>query len=222
MTLPSVIAIDGPAASGKTAVGKELAQRLGYRFIDTGLMYRACTYLALRSGVSMDDETALTELAASVRMVLVPSAQGNRLLVDDEDVTDHLRTPEVDGSVSSVARVRGVRIAMIAAQRRMAEEGQVVMVGRDIGSGVLPYAAKVYLNASSQERVRRRLAEIEAGGARVTADEVRDNLEMRDRMDTERADGPLLAAADAVRVETDGLAVHEVTDHVLELLGSGS
>jgi len=213
--VPTVIAIDGPVASGKTAVGRELARRLGYRFIDTGLMYRACTHLALRSGVSVDDGLALGGLAASVWMDLVVTPDGERLLVDGEDVTDALRTPQVEAHVSKVAAVGGVRVAMVAQQQRMAEEGRVVMVGRDIGTKVLPDAAKVYLDASPEERVRRRLAEV---AGRQTEAEVRANLELRDRTDSEREESPLEVAEGAVVVMTDDLELGGVTEAVVRLL----
>jgi len=213
--VPAVIAIDGPVASGKTAVGRELGRRLGYRFIDTGLMYRACTHLALRSGVSVDDTPALERLVGSVRMDIVVRAEGERLEVDGEDVTSALRTPEVEAHVSTVAAVPAVRVAMVAQQQRMAEEGRVVMVGRDIGSKVLPDAGKVYLDASPDERVRRRLAEV-AGNQ--TEAEVRANLELRDRTDSEREMSPLEVAEGAVVVVTDNLDDAGVAEAVISVL----
>jgi cytidylate kinase len=215
--VPAVIAIDGPVASGKTAVGRELARRLGYRFIDTGLMYRACTHLALRGGVGVDDGPALERLANAVRMDIVVTPDGERLMVDGEDVTDALRTPQVEAHVSEIAAVAGVRVAMVEQQQRMAEEGRVVMVGRDIGTKVLPDAAKVYLDASPDERVRRRLAEV---AGRQTEAEVRENLELRDRRDSEREEGPLEVARGAVVVMTDHLDVGGVAEAVVRLLSA--
>ena len=219
VSLPKVIAIDGPVASGKTAVGRQLAQRLGYRFIDTGLMYRACTYLALRQGVSVEDPSGLTALAAATVMDIVVTPQGERLQANSEDVTDYLRTPEVQASVSDVSKVAGVRVAMVDQQQRMAEAGEVVMVGRDIGTKVLPDAGKVYLEASVDERVRRRVAEVD--GAETEA-EVRANLELRDRIDSERVESPLSVADDAVVVETDALDVEGVVGAVIAALGGGA
>ena len=218
MTYPSVIAIDGPVASGKTTVGKALAARLSYRFIDTGMMYRACTLLALRAGIDRDDAVELGKLASAVTLEFVASAKGERLLANGEDVTDELRTPEVQDAVSAVARVSGVRVAMVAQQQRMAEDGRVVMVGRDIGTKVLPDAAKVYLDAAVAERVRRRSAE-ERGGA--TPAEVRANVELRDRVDSDREDSPLRVADDALLIGTDDLDVDGVTERILELLSGG-
>ena len=217
MTFPSVIAIDGPVASGKTTIGKALAARLGYRFIDTGMMYRACTLLALRAGIDPEDTVRVGNLAQAAKLRFVASPDGDRLLVGDEDVTDNLRTPAVEDAVSSVARISEVRRAMVAQQQQMAEAGEVVMVGRDIGTKVLPNAAKLYLDASVAERVRRRSAE-EQGNA---VEDVRANVEHRDRVDSEREDSPLRAADDAITVETDELDVAGVTERVLQLLGGG-
>ena len=218
MSVAPIIAIDGPVASGKTAVGRKLASRLGYRFIDTGLMYRAVAYLALRDGTPLDDDEPLGRLATDAELTF--ASGGERLLAAGEDVTGHLRTPEVEAAVSLVARVRAVRVALVAQQQRMAEEGGVVMVGRDIGTKVLPDAAKVYLDASREERVRRRLAEAIAKGEAATEAGVETNVELRDRLDSERAEGPLQAAMDAMRVETDGLDEEGVVDRVLQLLGT--
>jgi CMP/dCMP kinase len=216
VSIPKVIAIDGPVASGKTAVGRQLGQQLGYRFIDTGLMYRACTYLAIRDGVNIEDEQALAALAGSAVMDIVVTREGEKLLVNGEDVTVHLRTPEVQASVSDVAKVVEVRVAMVDQQQRMAEAGEVVMVGRDIGTKVLPDAGKVYLDASVDERVRRRLAEV---AGKETEAEVRANLELRDRIDSEREASPLMVAADAVVVETDALDVTGVVAAIIAALG---
>lgn len=217
MTFPSVIAIDGPVASGKTTVGKALAARLGYRFIDTGMMYRACTLLALRAGIEPDDEVGVGAVANGVTLRFVASSGGDRLLADDEDVTDGLRTPDVQAAVSSVARISEVRTAMVAQQQQMAEDGQVVMVGRDIGTKVLPNAAKLYLDASVAERVRRRSAEEPSS----STEDVRANVELRDRVDSEREDSPLRAADDALLVGTDDLDVNGVLERILGLLGEG-
>ena len=221
VSTPSVIAIDGPVASGKTSVGRALAVRLGYRFVDTGLMYRALTLLALRRGIDPGDAASLGGLAAEAEIGIVTGAAGTaRVLLDGADVTDGLRTPAVDGAVSAVSQVPAVRHAMVARQQRIAEGGSVVMVGRDIGTVVLPSAAKVYLSASPAERARRRHAELE-GAKRARAqpipsiEDVRENLALRDKADTERAEGPLRVAEDAVRIETDGLDLDAVVAAVL-------
>jgi cytidylate kinase len=213
---PPVVAIDGPVASGKTTVGRALAARMGHRFVDTGLMYRAMALATLRSGTDPDDAPAVGALAE--RCVITISPPPERLLLDGEDVTDALRTPEVEAAVSRVARISAVRAALVAAQRRLAAEGGVVMVGRDIGTVVVPDAAKVYLDAPVDERARRRHAELAAAGKPDTLEAVRAGLEERDRLDSSRADSPLRAADDAMRVQTGGLDVEGVVARVLEAL----
>ena len=217
MRYPSVIAIDGPVASGKTTIGRELARRLGYAFVDTGVYYRAVTIAALDTGTLLNDEAALTRLAEGLLVRL--GDEGESVALGDVDVTSRLRAPEVDAGVSPVAKVPGVRRAMVAQQRATAKGGDVVMVGRDIGTQVLPDAAKVYLDASAEERTRRRVRELAGTDqARSEADVLR-NLKMRDAIDSERADSPLRMAEDAYRIVTDGLEVADVVERVLAVLG---
>lgn len=214
---PSVIAIDGPVASGKTTVGRELARRLGYAFVDTGVYYRAVTIAALDAGTPLDDEAALTRLAEG--LVVRLGDEGRSVSLDGVDVTSRLRTPEVDAGVSPVAKVAGVRRAMVAQQRATAKGGDVVMVGRDIGTQVLPDAAKVYLDASPEERTRRRFRELAGTDEARSEAEVLRNLRMRDAIDSERADSPLRIAEEAHHVVTDGLEVPDVVERVLAALG---
>ncbi|MEX2430829.1 MAG: (d)CMP kinase [Dehalococcoidia bacterium] len=218
MPLPSVIAIDGPAASGKTTVGRALAQRLGYRFLDTGLMYRTATLMALRRGVPLDDPAALGSLADGLRLdvVVARNGGGEAVLADGEDVTAELRTAAVDDAVSLVAQVSAVRRAMVVQQQRMASEGGIVMVGRDIGTRVLPSAMKVFLDATPEERARRRFLEQRERSASTTMEEVRTNLELRDRLDSERADSPLRAAPDATLIDTEGLGPADVVQRIVD------
>ena len=219
MTVPDSIAIDGPVAAGKTTVGRALALRLGYAFVDTGLMYRAVAYLALERGVPLTDHTALGALAEGTYLTVVSAIDDglDSVFAEGKDITSQLRTPEVEGIVSAVAAIPGVRSAMVAQQQRMAASGHVVMVGRDIGTNVLPGATKVYLQASPGVRTARRLAEAQAKGAAVTADAVRENLELRDRLDSARAANPLRVAGDAIVIDTDGLDVAGVVDRITEL-----
>ena len=218
-----MIAIDGPVASGKTAVGLRLARELGYRLVDTGMMYRAVTWLALRREVDVEDETALTALAEGVRIDLGQprSAGGPTISVDGVDVTAELRSPDVDRSVSYVSRFAGVRRAMVARQRSLAAEGGLIMLGRDIGSVVLPDApVKIYLDASPAERARRRHRELaEAGVDRSEAD-ILAELEQRDEMDRQRHLSPLRPAADALVIDTDDLTLEEVVDRVRAAAGA--
>ena len=216
------IAIDGPVASGKTAVGRLLADRLGFGFLDTGLMYRAVTLAALCRAVSTDDDGALTALAAGMTIEAVLEGGTQRLLVDGEDVTGRLRDAAVERVVSRVSEVSGVRAALVRRQREMSESAPAVMVGRDIGTVVLPDAGlKVYLEASVEVRASRRHRELEARGAPPPLEQVIGDLMMRDRMDSQRADSPLRAACDAVHIFTDDLDVEGVVELVMGMIDRG-
>lgn len=212
------VAIDGPVASGKTAVGRAVAEMLGWPFLDTGAMYRAVTRSALRLGVDVEDESALAGLAAGMSMSLEAGEDGvYRLWADGEDVTDELRTPEIDRNVSAVSKVPAVRRTLVEQQRAIAAEAPVVMAGRDIGTVVLRDAlVKVYLTASIEERARRRTLEDPAADLERT----RLALERRDAIDSGREDSPLRPAEDAVVIHTDGLDVEEIARHIVELTGS--
>ena len=211
------IAIDGPVASGKTSVGSLLAVRLGYRFLDTGLMYRAVTWAAVRRGVALED-AAVTLLAREVSVELGTDGRGpTRLFAGAEDVTDHLRHPTVDRQVSAVSAVASARDVLVGEQRRIAGEGPIVMVGRDIGTVVLPDAEmKVYLIASVESRARRRYLERAPDGADAF-ERILDELTRRDRLDSTRAVSPLRPASDAVIIDTEGLDLDQVVDAVATL-----
>ncbi len=220
---PSCIAIDGPVASGKSVVGSRVARRLDYRFIDTGVMYRALTWLALERKLDLQDEPALTRIAEQAQLTMAPGPPGApeaaRVLVDGVNVTDRLRSPEVGEAVSLVSRVAGVRKAMVAQQRQLAGEGSVVMAGRDIGTVVLPDAPlKVYLDASPEERVRRRHEELVASGRQTAPDEVRQELALRDAIDSGRDVSPLRPAEDATIIHTDHLSLDQVVEQIMELV----
>ena len=213
------IAIDGPAASGKTAVGTELARRLDYRYLDTGEMYRAVTLLALEAGIDMQDQAALTELSQRSPMELVDGPSGDRLVVDGRGFTGELRAQMVDRNVSQVSAVRGVRLALVEPQSNVAEQGPIVMVGRDIGTVVLPDAAvKVYLNASAEVRAQRRVLEMQAAGGDASYDRVLEELQMRDSIDSERHESPLRPAAEALIIDTDDVSVDDIADTILRNL----
>ena len=189
--------------------------------MDTGAMYRAITWTALHRGIDLSDEESLRDLAASVRMDIGPPAPGSieacTISVDGEDVTAWLRQPEVESAVSLVSRVRGVREALVRAQRELAGRRPVVMAGRDIGTVVLPDAdLKVYLDASVEERAHRRYRELSALGQDVTLERVLMDLSRRDRIDSQRAVSPLQIAKDAIVIDTDGLTLAEVVRRVLE------
>lgn len=222
MTTPNIIAIDGPAASGKTTLGKRLAEALGYLFFDTGVMYRAVTWLALARGVSIDDEAAVTAIAESTVIDVRPPSQADGracdVLADGVDVTWDTRRPEVDANVSPVSAYPGVRRALTAQQRRIGLRGRVVMVGRDVGTVVLPEAdLKIYLDASPEERARRRYKEILGLGGQAVYEDILANVRERDRIDSTRAVAPLRPAEDAVIILSDGLSADEVFKRVLEL-----
>ena len=204
--------MDGPGGAGKTAIGRRLARELGYRFLDTGVLYRAVTLKALEAAIDISDAAALTRLAQALRIELGQRDEGSTsIVVDGVDITDRLRAPEIERNVSIVSPVFGVRQAVLRLQRELAKEGGIVMVGRDIGTVVLPDAGlKFYLDASTEGRARRRVKELEAGGVKRPYDEVLAELADRDRRDTQREHSPLVAAADAEVVNTDDLAEEQV------------
>jgi cytidylate kinase len=217
---PLTIAIDGPAASGKSTVGERLAKVLGYLFFDTGVMYRAVTWVALQRLGSVEDESAVTRLAEAVQIdVQPPSREDGRqadVWADGEDVTWAIRRPEVDQWVSRVAAYPGVRQAMTQQQRRIGLRGKVVMIGRDITTVVLPEAeAKIYLDASVEERARRRYLERKARGEDVSYEDILEGLRQRDYLDSTRAVAPLRVAPDAIVIQTDGLSVEDVVQKIL-------
>jgi CMP/dCMP kinase len=214
------VAIDGPMGSGKSTVAREVARRLGFRYIDTGAMYRAVAVAALRRRISPDDEGALAALAHAIRIELHPTPDGtSRVLVDGEDVTPSLRSVEVNRVVSRIARVPGVREALGTLQRRLGERGGVVMEGRDIGSVILPQAqVKVFLTASPEVRAQRRQAELATLGEAVPLADVRRIEEEDDRAATTRAVAPLRVAPGATVIDSTGMTVAQVVDQILRLV----
>jgi cytidylate kinase len=221
--MAGIIAIDGPAGSGKSTVAQRLAQRLGYLYFDTGVMYRAVTLACLQRGVSVDEQASVEDLAQVVAIdVRPPSAPDGRqydVLLNGDDVTWALRSPPVDANVSRVSMYAGVRRAMSARQREIGLRGQVVMVGRDIGTVVLPEAdLKIYLDASVEERARRRWREAEGRGEAVGAyDDVLRSMRERDRIDSTRVVAPLKAAPDATIVDSTSMNVDQVVERVWRL-----
>jgi cytidylate kinase len=213
-----LIAIDGPAASGKSAVGSALARKLGFPFLDTGSLYRAVTWLVLEHGIRPNDRSAVVALAATARIVVGEDSAGRQTVeINDLPATRHLRDLEVEGAVSTVSAIPEVRASLITIQRSLAGN-RIVMAGRDIGSVVLPDAGlKLYLDASPEERARRRLAELDGATSAETPAALLEQLRRRDHIDSTRAVAPLTVPADAVHLHTDNLSLQDVIDHVFRL-----
>jgi cytidylate kinase len=218
-----VIAIDGPGAAGKTTVARHLADQLGILLFDTGALYRAVTLAALRSNADLNDEAAIARIAATSHIDLRPaSAEDGRhadVLLDGEDVTWAVRAPEVDANVSQVAAWPAVREALLDVQRRIADGAKLVMVGRDIGTVVIPDAGtKIYLDASAEERARRRYHDLRIQGVDTDFISVLDDLRERDYKDSTRATAPLRASEDAIRIDTDGLSIDDIVVRIQRLV----
>lgn len=223
MNIPHIIAIDGPAASGKSTLAELLARSLGYLYFDTGIMYRAITWVALQRGVAIEDESIVTKLAESVVIDVKPPSiedgRGYDVIVSGKDITWDIRRPEVDVNVSVVSAYPGVRKALSAQQRRIGLRGQVVMVGRDIGTVVLPEAAlKIYLDASVEERARRRYMELQARGDNAKFADILAAMRRRDKIDSTRDIAPLRPADDAVIIDSDNMDTNQVLAYVERLV----
>ncbi|MEM7800300.1 MAG: (d)CMP kinase [Chloroflexota bacterium] len=222
--IPSVITIDGPAASGKTTVGYEVANYLSYLFLDTGCMYRAVTWAAIQRSVDPNDAVAISRLAETLDLKISPPTADEPDLqylvhVDGQDITQALRMPEVDANVSAVSAVAGVREAMVAAQRKIGFDGQVVMVGRDIGTVVMPDAPlKLYMTASAEERARRRLTDRTEQGVESTYEEILADINRRDEIDSSREHSPLRPADDAIIVDTSEMDQQAAVCLVVDLI----
>jgi len=219
---PSILALDGPAASGKSTLGRRLADSLGYLFFDTGVMYRAITWIALQRDMDLRDVAVITELAQNAQIdIRPPSKDDGRacdVVIGDKDVTWDMRGDDVDANVSVVSAYAGVRKALSEQQRRIGMRGKVVMVGRDIGTVVLPEAdLKIYLDASAEERAKRRYDEMIARGDKADYEEIRRKVIERDHIDSTRAVAPLRPADDAVIIDSDKLSADQVFENVLEL-----
>lgn len=222
MTKPNIIAIDGPAASGKSTLGKNLAKALGYVFFDTGVMYRAVTWMVLIRGLDVYNEVDVTALTLDIHIdVRAPSRDDGRscdVLVDGLDITWETRRKEVEGIVSIVSTYAGVRKELAAQQRRIGLRGRVVMVGRDIGTVVLPEAdLKIYLDASAEVRARRRFDELVERGSPAVYEDILANVVGRDKIDSTRAIAPLVAAQDAIILDSDKMNIEQVYAFVEEL-----
>jgi cytidylate kinase len=210
-----VVAIDGPSGAGKGTVARAIAAELGYRHVDSGAMYRAVAWKALREQVPLHDEEQVAGLAAQSRI----HVDASNVRIDDCDVTRLIRTPEIDRAAASVARLPKVRDVLVAQQRAIGDGGGIVMEGRDIGTVVFPQAdVKIYLDASADERARRRAADPAHSGGPQTVADVATALAERDRSDSTRAASPLYAAADAIVIDTTGKPIAQVVDEVLRVV----
>lgn len=221
-TPPSIITLDGPAASGKTTIGRKLADALGYLFFDTGIMYRAVTWIALQRDMDVRDEDIMNHLAQTAQIDIRPSSKNDGracdVIIGDKDVTWDMRSGEVESNVSLISSYAGVRKALSDKQREIGLRGKVVMVGRDIGTVVLPEAdLKIYLDASAEERAKRRYDEITARGDKADYDEILKKMIERDHFDSTRAVAPLRPADDAVIINTDEPSAEQVFEQVLNL-----
>ena len=213
-----IIAIDGPAGSGKSTTARLVAQKLGFTYLDTGALYRALTYLALKRRIQLHDAAALAHLLSTSTFRIQSEADRVRVWVDDQEVTEAIRTPEVSGAVSQVASHEAVREQMVRLQRSLAQKGDFVVEGRDIGTVVFPDAdLKIYLVATIEERARRRLKELKAKGHLVSLKKVEEDIKLRDKMDSERKTGPLRKAEDAIVVDTTRMTIEEQVNQIVEL-----
>jgi cytidylate kinase len=212
-----VIAIDGPSGAGKGTVARSIASELGYRHVDSGAMYRAVGWKALHDGLALDDEDAVGRLAAGARIEI----DGTGVSIDGEDVTRAIRTPEIDRAAAAVARLPRVRETLVDRQRRLGEGGGIVMEGRDIGTVVFPRAdVKLYLDASPEERARRRATDPAHSGGPSAVAEVATALTARDEIDRTRTASPLYAAPDAVVIDTTGKSVQQVVIEVMRIVNT--
>lgn len=212
------IALDGPAGAGKSTIAKQLAARLDYVYIDTGAMYRAVTLAALEQSLDLNNGEALGELMKSLDIRLTPGENGQRVFIGDREVTDAIRSIEITNNVSFVARQKEVRVALVTAQRKLAERGGIVMDGRDIGTVVLPDAElKVFLTATVEERAARRHRENIARGMDSDITILQEEIALRDKRDSEREVSPLRQADDALYLDTTEMTIDEVVVRLMEL-----
>lgn len=212
-----IIAIDGPSAAGKSTLAKRLAKNLGFTYLDTGAMYRALALKVLIEGTDISNEAALPDLISRTEIDLVDKDGQSKVLLDGEDVSDKIRTPEVSQMASKTSALKVVRQWMLGLQRTLGQRGNVVAEGRDIGTVVFPDAAvKIYLNASVQERARRRVAELRKAGRQVSLDETLREMGERDKRDSERDLAPLRQADDAIAIDSTTLDAETLAQRVME------
>ena len=216
-----IIAIDGPAGSGKSTVASKLAKKLNFRYIETGSMYRAVAWQAMKRDIDLRDKEAVTQTAENINMKFIPQPGGQRVTVDDADITSALKTENIGRAAAIVAANAGVRKILTASQRKMGAAGNVVMDGRDIGTVVFPNAeTKIFLIADPEERAGRRYREMKPGLPDLTLESVIQQVKQRDYEDENRAISPLKPADDAIEIDTTHLNIDEVVDKIMRLIPS--
>lgn len=209
------IAIDGPAAAGKSTVAKIIAEHYSYIYIDTGAMYRALTYKALENNIDLHDEDKVADVLSTINIELLPTEEGQNVMVNEENVTEIIRSNEVTNNVSIVAMHSKVREEMLKRQRQLAREGGVVMDGRDIGTHVLPNAElKIFLRASVEQRAKRRHEENQKKGFSSNLEQLKQEIANRDKLDSEREVAPLRKADDAIEIDTTALSILDVVNKI--------
>ncbi len=212
-----IIAIDGPAGSGKSTTARLVAEKLGFTYLDTGALYRAVTWLALHKGIDLSDEDTIAEAARKAHFHIESERDKTRVLVDGRDISDAIRTQEISNKVSLVASYPKVRQLMVSLQRELAAQADVVVEGRDIGTVVFPDAdLKIFLTASVDARTRRRMQELQARGVRISFEELKQDIIERDRKDSERASSPLRKAEDAIELDNTELSIDQQVDAIVE------
>mgnify|MGYP006287657847 CR=1 FL=1 len=220
--MKNVIAIDGPAGAGKSTIARKLAKKINFKYLDTGAMYRAVTYYILSNNISIDNKKDITRAAQNMDISFSsPDKEGiPHILVNNKDITKEIRKPEINENVSKIAKIKGVRKALVKKQRKIAKNKKIIMDGRDIGTRVLPEAEyKFYITASLEERSKRRFQEIE--NKNITLKKVRRNLKRRDQIDKNRKHSPLKKAKDAICIDTTKMSICEVLKKILSIIEKG-
>ena len=213
------VAVDGPAGAGKSSISKIVAKKLGYLYIDTGAMYRSVTWAVLHNHIDVNNQKAVEALLPELELTMEASDDSRKVFIAGQDVTDFIRTPQVNNAVSIVASYKGVRQYLVERQRLMAEAGGVILDGRDIGSVVLPNAElKIYLTASVEARAMRRYLEVKGTVNEQTLEDIKDSVMQRDDMDKNRKESPLIQVEDAVLVDSSEMTFDETVEHILHLV----
>ena len=213
------VAVDGPAGAGKSSISKIVAKKLGYLYIDTGAMYRSVTWAVLHNHIDVNNQKAVEALLPELDLTMEASDDSCKVFIAGQDVTDFIRTPQVNNAVSIVASYKGVRQYLVERQRLMAEAGGVILDGRDIGSVVLPNAElKIYLTASVEARAMRRYLEVKGTVNEQTLEDIKNSVMQRDDMDKNRKESPLIQVEDAVLVDSSEMTFDETVEHILHLV----